>query len=266
LGEWARVRDYRVHQIGKLDNIEIFRESRLSVDDIRELGPRHVLLATGSHWRRNGMGHHAPMGKPALDTVLTLTPDDLMAGKRPAKTARPVVVYDEDHYVTAAVLAELLAREGYVVTYATTAGLVGFWSRFTAEQVRSQARLIELGVEIIVSHAVEAIHGITAETAIAELSCIFTGRAREIPCGGFVPVTSREPNDTLFHELMADPVANAAAGIASIQCTGDCKAPGLIVHAVYDGHRMARTIDSEAEPADEFAGEPSFGRDRLVLV
>jgi dimethylamine/trimethylamine dehydrogenase len=80
-----------------------------------------------------------------------------------------------------------------------------------------------------------------------------------------VPVTSREPNDKLWQELMADPVANEAAGIASIQRTGDCKAPGLIVHAVYDGHRMARTIDSEAEAVDEFAGEPSFGRDRLVL-
>jgi dimethylamine/trimethylamine dehydrogenase len=178
---------------------------------------------------------------------------------------RPVVIYDDDHYVLAAVIAELLAREGHAVTYVTGAGMVGFWSRFTGEQARSQARLIELGVEIIVSHHVEAIIGNDASSATAEIACAYTGRRRRIECSGFVPVTSREPNDGLWRDLMSDLAANEAAGIASIQRIGDCKAPGLIAHAVYDGHRMARGIDSSIEPVDEFGGEPAFGRDRLVL-
>jgi dimethylamine/trimethylamine dehydrogenase len=270
LGEWARVRDYRVHQLAKLDNVEIYRESRLNAADVRELTPRHVLVATGATWRANGMGYHCPGGNPALVGALTLTPDDIMAGRRPALTApgdapRPVIVYDDDHYLMAAVIAELLAREGHAVTYVTSAGLVGFWSRFTGEQMRSQARLIELGVEIIVSHTVETIAVGGPGRGVAEIACAFTGRRRQIACSGFVPVTSREPSDGLWHELMADAAANTAAGIASIQRIGDCKAPGLIAHAVYDGHRIARGIDADAEAVDEFGSEPTFGRDRLVI-
>ena len=84
-----------------------------------------------------------------------------------------------------------------------------------------------------------------------------------MPCG-------YEPDDALWHELQSDPAANSAAGIAGIQRIGDCKAPGLIVHAVYDGHRMARRIDGdhavgEDLPPEDLEGEPPFRRDRIVI-
>jgi dimethylamine/trimethylamine dehydrogenase len=260
LGEWARVRDYRQYQLAKFAGVEIFRESRLAAADIRELAPRHVLLATGSHWRADATGHHFPAGNPDLDAAITLTPDDLMAGKRPADRTRPVVVFDDDHYLMASVLAELLATEGHAVTYVTTAGVVGLWSRFTMEQARAQARLIERGVAIIVSHAVAAVHN-----GQATLACVFSDRRRDIPCGAFVPVTSREPDDALWHALQADPQANAAAGILSIRPIGDCKAPGLIAHAVYDGHRTARRIDGDQAGDEDLPGKPPFRRDRVVI-
>jgi dimethylamine/trimethylamine dehydrogenase len=128
------------------------------------------------------------------------------------------------------------------------------------EQARSQARLIEVGVQIVVSHAVES-----AGNGQATLSCVFSARRRDLPCGAFVPVTSREPNDALWHELQSDPAANAAAGIASIQRIGDCKAPGLIAHAVYDGHRTARRIDGDQATSEDLPEEPPFRRDRVVI-
>jgi dimethylamine/trimethylamine dehydrogenase len=185
-----------------------------------------------------------------------------MAGKRPADKALPVIVYDDDHYYMASVLAELLAKEGYPVAYVTPAGLVGFWSRFTVEQARAQARLIECGVEIVVSHAVESVD---PSDGRAQLACVFGGRRREMPCGAFVPVTSREPDETLWAALGSDPDANAAAGIASIQRIGDCKAPGLIAHAVYDGHRTARLIDGDRSDAEDLPAGVPFRRDRLVI-
>jgi dimethylamine/trimethylamine dehydrogenase len=260
LGEWARVRDYRQYQLSKFAGVEIFRESRLSAADVRELAPRHVLLATGSHWRADATGHTFPAGNPDLDSAAIFTPEDLMAGKRPADKTRPVIVFDDDHYLMASVLAELLALEGHAVTYVTTAGVVGFWSRFTMEQARAQARLIERGVAIVVSHAVSAFHD-----GVATLACAFTGRRHELPCGAFVPVTSREPDDALWHDLQSDPTENAAAGIASIQRIGDCKAPGLIAHAVYDGHRTARLIDGDQAAGEDLPEEPPFRRDRVVI-
>jgi dimethylamine/trimethylamine dehydrogenase len=260
LGEWARVRDYREYQISKFDSVEIFRESRLSAADIRELAPRHVLLATGSHWRADATGHHFPAGNAGVDRAITLTPDDLMAGQRPASKSDPVIVFDDDHYLMAAVLSEQLALEGYAVTYVTTTGVVGFWSRFTMEQARSQARLIEVGVQIVVSHAVES-----AGNGRATLSCVFSARRRDLPCGVFVPVTSREPDDALWHALQADAASNSAAGIGSMQRIGDCNAPGLIAHAVYDGHRTARRIGGDQISAEDLLGEPPFRRDRVVI-
>ena len=48
LATWIRVRDHRQHMLEKLANVEIFRESVLTADDILALGADHVVLATGS--------------------------------------------------------------------------------------------------------------------------------------------------------------------------------------------------------------------------
>jgi dimethylamine/trimethylamine dehydrogenase len=232
LSEWARVRDWRVHQLGKLGNVEIFRESRMSVEDVVATGATRVLIATGSHWRKNGRGRTSPGAIASFADARTLLPEEIIAGERPAG---PVVVYDDDLYVTAGAIAELLADAGLSVTYVTTAGTVSAWTRYTAEQERVQARLIEKGVAIIVSHAVEGL-----EEGAARLSCVYSGRKRAIPCMGFVPVTSREPEEALWQALAAD-----VARFQTLERIGDCKAPGLIAHAVHDGHRAGRAAGSE---------------------
>ncbi len=242
LSEWGRVRDWRAHQLGKLGNVEIFRESPMTADDVRATASPHVLIATGSHWRSNGRGRQFPAAIPSYADPRTLSPDDILAGKRPAS---PVVVFDDDLYVMGAGLAELLAEEGLAVTYVTTAGVVSAWTRYTAEQELVQSRLIEKGVAIIVSHAVDAL-----EQGAARLACVFTGRTRSIPCQGFVPITSREPDDSLWQALATTP------GPQSIERVGDCKAPGLIVHAVHDGHRAARAMSSGVE---------AIRRERVVI-
>jgi dimethylamine/trimethylamine dehydrogenase len=247
LREWIRVRDYRAHQIGKLDNVGVYLESRMSVEDVRGIGAAHVLVATGSHWRKNGLGrtHLAPV--ESFADQRNLSPNEIMAGKRPDG---PVVIFDDEGYMMASALAELLAKEGRDVTYVATAGLVSAWSFYTNEQHLAQARLIDSGVKIIVSHAVA---GLRPGSAL--LKCVFTGSAREIACGGFVPVTSREPEDALWSALMADGEANAAAGIQSVSRIGDCKAPAFIATAVHDGHRAAR----------ELLGVESVKRDRVLV-
>ncbi|MSP89556.1 MAG: FAD-dependent oxidoreductase [Alphaproteobacteria bacterium] len=234
LQEWARVRDYRVHQLSKLANVEVFRESCMTAQDVRDAGAQWVLAATGSHWRADGTSRTHPMGVPSFRDPRTMTPDRIMGGARPTG---PIVVFDDDFYVIAAAIAELLAQEGQDVTYVTTAGMVSAWTRYTAEQAAIQKRLLERGVRIVVGQSVAGL-----EPRSARLACAYTSRTSEIPCGGFVPVTSREPEDQLWRSLMADEAANAAAGIEAVLRIGDCKAPGLIATAVYDGHRAAREL------------------------
>jgi dimethylamine/trimethylamine dehydrogenase len=58
-------------------------------------------------------------------------------------------------------------------------------------------------------------------------------------------VTSREPQDALWRALQG-------AGLASLRRIGDARAPGLIAHAVHDGHAAARThLGPPHEPARE---------------
>jgi len=71
--------------------------------------------------------------------------------------------------------------------------------------------------------------------------CVFSGNEREIACAGFVPVTSRRPDDGLWRSL-------AGRGLATLALLGDARAPGLIAHAVHAGHRFAREFgEGEAE-------------------
>jgi dimethylamine/trimethylamine dehydrogenase len=47
LSAWARVRDYRMGQIGKMTNVEVYRDSHLTAEDVLGFGAQHVCLATG---------------------------------------------------------------------------------------------------------------------------------------------------------------------------------------------------------------------------
>ena len=75
LSTWRRVRDWRVGQIDKLSNIEVFRESLMSVDDVLEVGVDHVFVATGSRWTTDGVGR-------TRNLPFTVDPDAVVVGCR----------------------------------------------------------------------------------------------------------------------------------------------------------------------------------------
>ncbi len=231
LAEWGRVRDWRLHQISKLPNVEMFRGSRMGPDEVMEFGSPHVVVATGSRWRKDGRGRSFWGGIASYDDARTLSPEEIVAG---APVTGPVVIFDDDHYYVASALAEMLALRGLDVTYVTSHGRVSEWSAYTAEQIRAQKRLIETGVRIIVNKTVPAL-----EAGRAVLACAYSGAEERIDCGTFVPVTSREPEESLWTALKGK-------GLLTLARIGDCKAPGLIAHAVYDGHRLAREFGEVA--------------------
>ena len=233
LSEWARVRDYRVHQLSQMATVSVYFDSAMSAADVMDTEAEHVFIATGSRWRGDGRGRTSPAPIPGLGGEGTLTPDDIMDGRRPAG---PVVVYDDDGYYMGSALAELLAAEGCDVIYAAPAAAAGAWSSFTAEQGRVHKRLFELGVRIVTGHELNAV-----ELGGARLACVHTGRGLTVDCSNIVPVTSREPEDGLWRELSAGP-----PGTATLARIGDCRAPGIIAVAVYDGHRAARELGQPA--------------------
>jgi len=236
LSAWIRVKDYREQQLQVMTNVETYFDSRLSADDVLAFGFAHVAVATGATWRRDGIARTLLQPIPIGDKALVLTPDDLMAGRRPA--GRRVVLYDDDHFYMGAVLAELLAREDFEVTLVTPAAEVSNWTFNTLEQGFIQKRVLELGVAVRPHHSLAAAR---ADAAIA--SCVFTGRKVEIPADALVVVTARLPDDRLYLDLKAREADWAEAGIKSVTVIGDACAPGPIAYAVYAGHRYARELD-----------------------
>lgn len=226
------MRDWRLHQIGQMPNVELYLASRMDPETVLETGARHVFLATGSLWRDDGRGRSHPRGVASFADPRTMTPEAILNGARPKG---PVVIFDDEEYHIAAGLADMLASEGLKVTYITPAGRVADWTSYTVEQSRLQARLIERGVTILTGTIMT---GLSA--GAADLACAYTGRRSQIACDGFVPVTSREPQDGLWLSLKA-------ADLASLRRIGDARAPGVIAHAVHDGHRFAR---EHLEPPD----------------
>jgi len=143
------------------------------------------------------------------------------------------------------VLAELLVRAGRRVTLVTPAACASSWTTNTMEQHRIQRRLLELGVEIVASHAVTA----TARDGV-RLQCVFTGRDRHLRAAAVVFVTARLPEDTLYQGLIERRAAWADAGLKTVKAVGDCLAPGTIAAAVWEGRRYAEELDEPNDRGD----------------
>jgi dimethylamine/trimethylamine dehydrogenase len=239
LASWARVRDYRLGQLAKLANVEVFRESSLSAGDIAEMDCRHVVLATGASWRRDGVGYANTRPVVASDAANLWTPDDILAGKRPAGH---VAVYDDDQYYMAGVIAEMLLQVGCRVTFVTPGLEVSSWTAMTDEQMRVQSRLIAAGASI---HPARRLTG--WDGARARYASIYDDVPLEIECDGLLIAAARVANDGLERTLLALRAAGSLPDIETIQAIGDCYAPGAIFNAIYSGHRLAREFDQDID-------------------
>ena len=243
LAAWSRVRDYRLGQIRQMQNVETYLGSDVTVDDILEFGSEHIVLATGSTWRRDGVSRHH-LAPQIFPENLTFTPDDIFAGRIPSGK---VVVYDDDHFYLGGVLAEHCRKNGCEVTLVTPAGLVSSWTVHTLEQEIIEADLLKKGIRILPHHFVRP-----GKNLIPEIAHIYTGsepyEARIVDCDALVLVTARLPNSGLESDLEEVRNSWGDAGIKSVTRIGDALAPATIAAAVYSGHRYARELDEEIDP------------------
>lgn len=238
LNEWIRVRDYRIQQLNKLPNVEQYLHSDLSLAHILELQPDHLVMATGSSWRKDGFGrsNFTPIEWQA-DMTKVFSPDDIMSGEMPTGIT---VVYDDDNYYMASVVAEKIAMNGDQVIYVTSGDKMAAWCDYTDEQHRVQKRLMEIGVQTVTQKTVVQFDG-----ERVSLWCIYTEQISRLDANNLVLVTARTPNDSLYYEVQSYQQENPNSTQFSVSKIGDCDAPGLIADATFAGHRYARELDEE---------------------
>ncbi|MEM7443362.1 MAG: FAD-dependent oxidoreductase [Pseudomonadota bacterium] len=235
---YMRVRDHRETQLRRMANVDIYLDSAVDADAMLDFGFPHIILATGSSWRRDGTGRKRQREIEGLNETGVYTPDDLMEGKVPHGR---VLIFDDDHYYMGGALAEMLAGDGSDVTLVTRAPMASAWTEHTLEQHRIQTRLLTKNVRIVANHAVNSI-----AKDVATASCVFTDRTKTIPADAIVLVTARDPSDDLQRALAARQSDWRTAGIKSVTAIGDCLAPGTVASAVYLGHLAARNLGGES--------------------
>ncbi|MBK8286872.1 MAG: NAD(P)-binding protein [Ahniella sp.] len=241
LASWFRVVDYRLQQIQRMSNVMVLPGNRIGVEEALGSGASAIFVATGAHWRKDGLGrtHRAPMIDPGDPSVMS--PDQVLRGVVPAG---PVLVYDDDHYFMAGALAEQLARSGIEVIYATPATKVSEWTEQTMEQSRIQSRLMELGVRILCAREWAGMRANGAGREV-DLACIYSGRIETVTVASLVPVTMRDSHDQLHQDLLSVETSWADYGVLEVSCLGDALAPATVAAAVYAGHKAARAFDAD---------------------
>ncbi len=266
LGEWGRVTTYRQIQLEKLENVEVVLDTRLDTRDVFEYGAEIVVVATGARWRGDGLNGPTQMPIPGAEHDFVYTPEQVSAANG-AIDGEHVLVYDTDGYFTAVGMAEMLLAAGKRVTVVTSFANFASFMFFTGEAFRVNRELRAQGIEILTGHILSEI----APDGLRGDSVWATGGGRDPimwSADAVVLVTQREPLDSLYHELRADPERLQREGIEAVYRIGDCLAPRTIAENVFDGHRLAREIDSEdpATPLPYLRELPDVRRERLPVA
>ena len=238
MAEYIRVRDYREHQLLQMPNVEIFRESALTADDVFAVGADHVAIATGARWRKD-VAQDKVYVSVADPGTSVFTPDDVMEGRLPSGRS---VLYDGDGYYMGGVIAERIIASGQPVTLVTPLDSVSYWAQMTSERWRIRTHLMKIGVDIVTAHGIDHFDG-----KEATLSCQYSGRTMVLPASALVVVCQRTPSDALYQSLMASPQGLAGTLPFGLKRIGDCEAPAIIAAAVAAGHGYAREMD---DPVD----------------
>jgi dimethylamine/trimethylamine dehydrogenase len=166
----------------------------------------------------------------------------------------PESLYDAEGYFVGPGIAELLANEGFEVHLVTPLEVVSPISDLTLEGPMLRRHLHEQGVN---AHRGVTIERVTPGSITGEDEF---GEPFSLEVNGIVLVTQQVSDEALYLDLVGDPSALSAAGIEAVYRIGDCLAPRMISEAIFDGHRLAREVDSpdpaRALPFDRERGLP----------
>jgi dimethylamine/trimethylamine dehydrogenase len=237
LSSYRRVADYRIQQLNKLPNVEVYAGSEIFAKDLHNTDFTHLVLATGARWLRDGIGRANTRAVPGHDNPNVFTPDDVLAG---VDIPGPVVIYDDEGYYIGGVIAEQLRKLNKKVVVVTPGIGASQLLQFTVEFSTVQQHLFKLGVEVISSNALRSV-----AVDHVQIADIYNNQVRQIEARSVVMVALREPNRELNSAILSE----FDQQVLPFQLTsiGDCYAAATIADAVQGGHKYARAFD-EVQP------------------
>jgi len=151
-----------------------------------------------------------------------------------------VLILENEAYYMGVTIAQKLAGEGHEVWLLTQRGEIGKYMEFTLEAPMMHRELHRLGVHIYPETHVDRFEpGLVSAYNVWDPS-----HKEEFEVDSVVLCTARLSDDALYHELNADKAALESNGVEAVFMIGDAAAPRMIVDCIFDGHRLAREIDT----------------------
>jgi dimethylamine/trimethylamine dehydrogenase len=151
-----------------------------------------------------------------------------------------VLVLENEAYFMGASVAQKLAGEGHDVSLVTQAAEIAHYMDYTLEAPMLHRDLERLGVGIHTYTMLEKI-----EPGVCHGYDVWNPAHKEhFEVDTVVLCTARISDDELYRELKADKARLEAEGVEGLYLIGDAAAPRMIVDSIFDGHRLAREIDS----------------------
>jgi 2,4-dienoyl-CoA reductase-like NADH-dependent reductase (Old Yellow Enzyme family)/thioredoxin reductase len=190
--------------------------------------PDHVVVATGSSYRRDGWQGQTAQPLPGWETGNCVTWDEVATGAVAPTGA--AVVLDDLQDAVAPLTAVKLAQAGCAVKLVTRWPMIGMETIPEVYYLWIRQQLLETGVEIVTDQFVKEIRG-----GVVELLNVYApDRTIELDADWIVMATGRRSENALYHALRERG--------ASVEMIGDAVAPRGTYEAVYEGHRAARKL------------------------
>jgi len=208
--------------------VEVRLNTYVDAADIEAEGADHVIIATGSMPRMDGQQYTYPTQQVnGVEQPHVVSSIDVMM--EPRKWGKTAVVLDTvGDYEGLAVMEELLTK-GVKVTYVTPATALAEKSE---RHWPAYERFLQLG-----EFDVKARHHLVEVKKDQVLIRPHLGAQQQltaIPADTVVLITPNQPLRELYEELK-DKVAN-------INLVGDARQPRSLLHAIWEGHGIARAI------------------------
>jgi len=201
--------------------------------EVMALAPDHVIVATGSLPRLDGMQTAEPgLVVPGTHLPHVRSSHEIFDLPRPALGESAIVLDDVGHYEAIAV-AEHLVRQGLQVSFVTRH--VSFAPAMEGP-ARSGPALARLSAGRFHLHLRSKLLRIDEQGC--DIAAIEGGRTMRLPADTVVLVTYNAPLNALAGEL------RTIAGGPSIALVGDARSPRDLLVAIQEGHFAARQVPS----------------------
>ncbi|MBV9996146.1 MAG: FAD-dependent oxidoreductase [Caulobacteraceae bacterium] len=224
-GDIAVWLEQEVYRLG----VEVRLNTYVETSDIEAENPDHLIIATGSAPRMDGLQHTFPAQKVAgVDQAHVVSSTEALTERR--DWGKSAVVLDTVGDYEALAVAEQLLTEGLKVTYVTPEPAMAWKSERAWPAFERFLQLGEFDTKTR-HHLVE----VQKDQVLLRPRLGGTQQITTAPADTVVLVTQNQPLRQLYEELR-DTRAN-------LHLVGDANQPRDLMSAVREGHRAARGID-----------------------